>query len=73
MSHENWGVWFKQFDENKPGFIVDIYVDDVKDFKTIHDIIVYYKGKKDDDPFLEMMAPKWNFSEFLQETGQQIP
>jgi hypothetical protein len=66
VGHDQWGVWFKQVDESIPKFIVDIYTNDINDFKLIYKIISQTRAG---DIKLEMMEPRWNFQQFLEETA----
>jgi hypothetical protein len=66
MKHSNWGVWFKQDDETKPHFMVDIFTDSQDDYLLIRRVIEYWN--KDNDPQLTIMAPYYTFQQFIEET-----
>lgn len=63
IDHDNWAVWFKQSDESKPIFVVDIYVNEKSDWKLIYDII---KSNQDDDPELQLMNRYWDYDYYQQ-------
>ncbi|HTQ66049.1 MAG TPA: hypothetical protein VMI12_14720, partial [Puia sp.] len=69
VGHDKWGVWFKQIDEFKPKFIIDIYPVDLKnlhDYLLIRNIIEINPPR---DMEIEIMAPYWDFERFVTETG----
>lgn len=62
IDHDNWGVWFKQIDELKPKFYIDIFVDDPTDWTRLANVVKYATRENDID--LELMPKYWNFDRF---------
>jgi len=66
IGHDQWGVWFKQLEEIRPTFIVDIFTGTVEDYVLIARII---SANLPHDMKFEVMPRYWNFDRFVADTA----